>query len=80
MPIDRAQYILIEKDSRGVRIYPSGPDTKTAENPNAGAFLGSFIDAINKMTEYGYRLLQPGTIVGDRNLVEMHIAVFMERN
>ncbi|MGH9612591.1 MAG: hypothetical protein ACRD4P_05880 [Bryobacteraceae bacterium] len=73
----RSEYVMITTSQGGVAsVEPSRPDTKTALDVGKS---GSLIDAINKMAEYGYRLLEGTVLVTQQHLSGSDVTVFMYR-
>lgn len=58
-------------------VYPKGPHTHTALQAGKN---GTLVDAINKMAEYDYRLLEGTSLVMDVSLGGAFLAVFMYRD
>jgi hypothetical protein len=71
------KYVMISTAAGAVHAAAlSSPETGTALD--AGK-KGSLVDAINKMAEYGYRLLDGTTLVTDCAMGGANVTVFMYR-
>jgi hypothetical protein len=57
-------------------VDPQRPDTKTALEAGKN---GTLVDAINKMAEYGYKLLEGTTLETEASLGGSSVTVFMYR-
>ena len=77
MPNDVVEYVSISTALGAVHdVNPRRPDTETALD--AGK-KGTLVDAINKMAEYGYRLLDGTTLVTECHISGAFVTVFMYR-
>jgi hypothetical protein len=71
------EYISISTANGAVhRVDPQGKDTQTALEVGK---KGTLVDAINKMSEYGYRLLEGTSLVIDVSIDGAFVTVFMYR-